>query len=277
MRIRYICPYWGYEGKEAGRFLEDALLSGYDGIEINIPDDGVFTQELLKGIDRIKSEHNPGFVFIAQQVLSVADESVTDYTRKMCSRLEYLSSLGPDFINSHTGKDHFSFDDNCDIIARAERIAKQSGIPVLHEIHRGRFTFHGKTLLPYFKVFPELKLTGDFSHWCTVSESMLQDQADVLEAVLPYIKHLHARIGFEQGPQVNDPFAPEWENHMETFIGWWQQVIAKQKAEQNPLLTITPEFGPGPYMPMMPYTREPLSDQHLINNKMKQVLKTRLS
>lgn len=277
MKIKYICPYWGYDGKNAGKFLEDALLSGYDGIEINMPDDTVFTDALLKGIHCIKSKHNPDFVFIAQQVLPVANESVSDYTQKMCCRLEYLSSLQPDFINSHTGKDHFSFDDNCSIISKAEAIAEQSGIPVLHEIHRGRFTFHGKTVLPYLKLFPKLKLTGDFSHWCTVSESMLQDQDDIMEAVLPHIKHLHARIGFEQGPQVNDPFAPEWKNHMEIFMGWWQRVIEKQKSDGSNLMTITPEFGPGPYMPMMPYTREPLSDQHLVNNKMKQLLKTTLS
>ncbi len=277
MKINYICPYWGYEGKEAGKFLEDALISGYDGIEINVPDDTVFTAELLKRIQHVKATHNPDFVFIVQQVLPVANESVDGYTQKMCSRLEYLSSLQPDFINSHTGKDYFSFDDNCNIIAKAEAIAKQSGIPVLHEIHRGRFTFHGKTLLPYLRIFPDLRLTGDFSHWCTVSESMLQDQEDVMEAVFPHIKHLHARIGFEHGPQVNDPFAPEWENHIEAFIGWWQRVIEKQESEGNNKMTITPEFGPAPYMPMKPYTREPLSDQHWVNDKMKQLLKNRLS
>ncbi|WP_298157093.1 sugar phosphate isomerase/epimerase [Flavobacterium sp.] len=277
MNIKYICPYWGYEGTAAGKFLEEVLLSGYDGIEINLPDDAIFTTELLNGIKRIKSQTNPDFVFIAQQVLPSASESVAAYTEKMCNKLEYLSSLRPDFINAHTGKDYFGFDENCNIIHRAEAIATKTGIPVLHEIHRGRFTFHAKTLLPYLMVFPDLKLTGDFSHWCTVSESMLQDQPAILEAIFPHVKHLHARIGFEQGPQVNDPFAPEWESHCEKFIVWWKQVLEIQKAVGNPKMTITPEFGPKPYMPMMPYTCEPLCDQHVTNHRMKQLLKTRLA
>ena len=41
--------------------------------------------------------------------------------------------------------------------------------------------------------------------------------------------------------------------------------------------TITPEFGPFPYMPQEPFSKEPLANQKEINIKMRDYLKTRLS
>ena len=54
-------------------------------------------------------------------------------------------------------------------------------------------------------------------------------------------EHVHARIGFPEGPQVNDPRAPEWQMAMYTHLAWWDKV-AKRKQEENALLTITPEL-----------------------------------
>jgi hypothetical protein len=104
--------------------------------------------------------------------------------------------LSPDAINSHTGKDYYDWRDNIDIIAKAEQVAISSGIPIWHEIHRGRFSFHLKTLLQYLAIFPQLKLVADLSHFCVVSESDLHDQQDLLTQIYPNIAHIHARVGF---------------------------------------------------------------------------------
>lgn len=272
MHICYVCPYWGQEGTHAPAFLKRVQEEGYQGVEINFPDSDRFVTEFQATLINIRSA-NKAFVFIAQQVLAPAYESADEYITRMKKRLNYLVSLKPDFINSHTGKDYFSFDDNCRIIEIAENISAQSGIPILHETHRGRFTFHAATLLPYLKRFPELKLTADFSHWCTVSESMLEDQRDILEIIIPHIHHIHARIGYEHAPQVNDPFAPEWKEHLNHFIEWWQKIILKQSRNGKSAITITPEFGPVPYMPTIPYSQKPLADQWLINAKINELLK----
>jgi hypothetical protein len=79
-------------------------------------------------------------------------------------------------VNSQTGKDFFSFDENVRILERAFAIQQATGVKIVHETHRGKFSFHGRTLLPYLERFPDLRLTADFSHWCNVSESLLQDQ-----------------------------------------------------------------------------------------------------
>ncbi|MCE2996351.1 MAG: sugar phosphate isomerase/epimerase family protein [Cyclobacteriaceae bacterium] len=268
MRIKYVCPYWGLEGTSPTDFFKKVLEEGYDGVEINLPDSREFIEEFQLKLERIRNT-NPNFIFISQQVLSLRHERVEEYIERMTKRLEELVALRPDFINSHTGKDYFSFEDNCRVIEAAENIAHQSGIPILHETHRGRFTFHAASLLPYLEIFPQLKLTGDFSHWCTVSESLLSDQIEILDRIIPYIYHLHARVGSAQAPQVNDPFAPEWKGNLETFIGWWKKIIDVRSKTKDSILTICPEFGPIPYMPTMPVSQTPLCDQWETNSRIK--------
>ncbi|MBS1752798.1 MAG: sugar phosphate isomerase/epimerase [Bacteroidetes bacterium] len=274
MELKYCCTYWGCENMPPGDFLQKARKEGYDGVEINMPDNSLYVEEFLSSIHNIKTEGNPAFVFIAQQVLALQKESADVYRKKMEKRLTELALMRPLFINSHTGKDYYTFEENCRIIEIAENIAAKTGVPVYHEIHRGRFTFHLQMLLPYLQKFPGIKLCGDISHWCAVSESMLQDQEEALYKTFPHIHHIHARIGSEQSPQVNDPFAPEWVMHLEIFTNWWQKILYLHK-DQQASFTITPEIGPSPYMPVMPYSQLPLCDQWKTNLKMKSFLKSR--
>lgn len=276
MEVNYICTFWGCENQSAKEFLSNVVANGYDGLEINFPDDTHFIQEFIEELQKIRNTVRPNFVFIAQQVLSNKNESVNDYMQRITERLTFLTTLKPDAINSHTGKDFFDFGDNCKIIETTEHIAKNSGIPIWHEIHRGRFSFHLKTLLKYLDVFPNLNLIADFSHFCVVSESNLDDQQDLLKQIYPNIKHIHARIGFEQSPQVNHPFAPEWKDYLEKYVIWWKEIIQIHQKRNYSAISITPEFGPFPYMPQEPFTKKPLSNQWEINIQMKNHLQQNL-
>ncbi len=277
MKVLYICPAWGQEKSSVCDLLERVINEGYDGIEMNVPEDDEYLKHFFARLDFIRESIKPDFVFVAQQVLPPATESANDYRKRMAKRLRVLAELKPDFINSHTGKDYYSFDDNCRIIEEACNISSATGVPILHETHRGRFSFQLSTIVEYLDKFPEMELVGDFSHWCTVSESLLQDQLCSVDRVIPHVTHIHARVGFEQGPQVNDPFAPEWHHHLETFVGWWKRIIEARYRKRCPVTTVTPEAGPPPYMPLQPFTCEPLGDQWSINSKMKELLDKKLA
>ena len=276
MKIKYICTYWGCEHLSAKEFLSNVLQNGYDGVEINFPDDELFIVEFNAELERIRNTINPNFIFIAQQVLPNKKETVNEYIARITQRLEFLIQLKPNYINSHTGKDFYDFSDNCKIIEICNQLTRVSGIPIWHEIHRGRFSFHLKTLVSYLDIFPKINLIADFSHFCVVSESDLHDQSDLLSKIYPNIKHIHARIGFEQSPQVNNPFAPEWKTYLEQYLFWWKEIIAIQKNKKSAIFTITPEFGPFPYMPQEPFTKKPLSNQWEINLQMKNYLQQNL-
>jgi len=276
MQIKYLCTYWGSEDLSAKAFLAKVLSNGYDGVEINLPDDPQFIDEFMSELERIRKTSHPDFIFIAQQVLSNEKETVAAYSERLTKRLNFLVGLNPNAINSHTGKDFFDFNDNIGVLHLTEAIASKSGITIWHEIHRGRFSFHLRTLLDYLNIFPNLKLIADLSHFCVVSESDLSDQEELLTRIYPNIQHIHARVGFEQSPQVNHPFAPEWKKHLDRYTTWWKDIIALQAQNGAAHLTITPEFGPFPYMPQAPFTQQPLADQWEVNSRMKTYLQENL-
>jgi hypothetical protein len=66
-----------------------------------------------------------------------------------------------------------------------------------------------------------------------------------------------------------------WEKHLLQFLHWWDQIIMHHKRKETPVLYICPEFGPAPYMPAMPFTQKPLSDQWEVNCWMMNVLRER--
>ena len=276
MEIKYLCTYWGSEDLSAKAFLNKVLSHGFDGVEINLPDDQQFVDEFMSELKRIRQTSQPDFIFIAQQVLSNEKETVAAYSDRLTKRLNFLVELNPSAINSHTGMDFFEFQENCTIIEKVEEVGRAAGIPIWHEIHRGRFSFHLRTLLDYLNIFPNLKLIADLSHFCVVSESDLSDQQELLSRIYPNIQHIHARVGFEQSPQVNHPFAPEWKKHLDHYTTWWREIIALQSQSGAAQMTITPEFGPFPYMPQAPFTQQPLADQWEVNCLMKTYLQENL-
>lgn len=276
MTINYIRTFWGSEALSAKEFLYSTIEQGYTGVEINFPNDTDFVAEFLSELTSIRNTINNDFIFIAQQVLEQKTETTEEYIARMKERLHFLVGLQPNAINSHTGKDYYDFETNCAILEITEEISRNSGIPIWHEIHRGRFSFHLKTLLTYTEKYPDLQLIADFSHFCVVSESDLSDQQDLFVQLFPKIKHIHARVGFEQSPQVNNPFAPEWKKNLDQYVTWWKGIIQLKQQLKHSKLSITPEFGPYPYMPQMPFTKEPLADQIQLNLDMKNYLQQHL-
>ena len=275
MQIKYSFSYWGNDHLSPAQFINTIADAGFDGAELFLNPSDKITDEFLAAIDTIRNQ-NPDFYFIALQLPFPKNDSVQAHIQIMEENFSKLAALNPLFINSHTGKDYFSFDDNCKIIDAALNFSAKNGIRILHETHRGRFSFHAASLIPYLERFPQIELVGDFSHFCTVSESMLDDQQEIIARIIPHVSHIHARIGYEQGPQVNDPQAPEWQGHLEKFLFWWQQIINTKKRAGQSLFTISPEFGPVPYMPSAPYNQQPLSNQWDNNVFMKEYLKATL-
>ncbi len=275
LNLKFVCPFWGQEHLNPVEFIHKIMAASYNGIEISLPSDDDFCDAFIAEIENIYTK-NVDFTFILQQLSIPKKETEDEFIKKMKDELLKVASYQPTYINSHTGKDYFSFENNCIIIELCLNLSATTGVRILHETHRGRFSFHAATLLPYLDKFPELELVGDFSHFCVVSESLLQDQQNIIEKIIPHISHIHARVGFEQGPQVSDPFAPEWENHLTSFIGWWQQIIENKKQEGWNNFNVTAEFGLAPYMPTLPFTQQPIGNQWEINIAIMKHLRTNL-
>jgi hypothetical protein len=130
--------------------------------------------------------------------------------------------------------------------------------------------------LNFIEALPDLRITFDVSHWCNVHESLLDDQKETLSKTLARVDHIHARIGHAEGPQVNDPRAPEWKEAVAAHFAWWDTVVSEKK-QKGKVMTFLTEFGPVDYLPALPYTRQPVADQWEINKHMLDTLRSRYS
>jgi sugar phosphate isomerase/epimerase len=258
MVIKYFAVLWGNTHLPLDGFLEKARAAGYHGVEIAL-DPGSMD---IHQVRRRCADY--GLDLIAQHPYAAGTSPASlleDYTAK----LERILETQPLLVNCHTGKDHFSVAENALFLDAAQRLSASHGITVLHETHRGRFPFCASVTRAYLDAFPSLQFTADFSHWCVVSESLLEDQAAALDAVIPQCGHIHARVGYAEGPQVPHPGAPEYAGELAAHLSWWQRILDHQAARGQATATITCEFGPEPYMQSAPFTRQPAANLWDVN------------
>jgi hypothetical protein len=109
-----------------------------------------------------------------------------------------------------------------------------------------------------------------------VAESWLDDQSEAISLALLRADHIHARVGFPEGPQIPDPRAPEWKEALDKHLGWWNQVIHQRRKDGWAEFTITPEFGPYPYMTILPFNKQPITNQWDVNLFMMEYLRSTL-
>lgn len=249
-------------------FCGKVSAPGFDGVEMNLSSDDEERNRQLRTLNA------HGLELIAQHSQTrCADfkEHLRDYTKHVTRIAEEDSLL----INTHTGRDWYSFEQNLEIIEAAERIAEKRGKRIVHETHRGRFSFCAAVTRRFLEAVPSLRLCTDLSHWCTVSESFLEDQQLAVDAAIRRTDQIHARIGCDQGPQVSDPRAPEWQNALQTFMGWWDKIVECHEEKGSAVLPITTEFGPPPYMPVLPRTQQSAASQWDLNIHMLELLQHR--
>jgi hypothetical protein len=217
--------------------------------------------------------HDNGLLLIGQYWQSLEKDFRSNH-KNYKKYLYHLAGAEPLFINAQTGKDYFTLDMNMKLIDLANEVTSNSGIEVVHETHRGKFLFSLPVFLQAIKEDPTLKITFDVSHWCNVHESLLEDQEAGLKKAIRAAAHIHSRVGFSEGPQINDPRAPEWASVVDRHFSWWDEIVSKHRSNKKDL-TVTAEFGPSPYMPLLPYSQKPVSNQWDVNLHMVELFKKR--
>lgn len=269
--LKIMATSWGFQGT-IDAFCAKAKKEGYDGIELWWPANNKKVQDEIFAALKTH-ELEIGFLCGGSQP---DPQEHLDFYKKMIDAAAKQDIKRPLYINNHSGKDYYSFEDNKKFIEYSLALAKETGILICHETHRGRMLYAAHVTREYLKKFPELRLTLDISHWCNVHESLLADQRETVNLALERTDHIHARIGHAEGPQVNDPRAPEWEPVVKQHFEWWDKIVERKK-QKGERMTILTEFGPPDYMPTYPYTRQPLADQWAINVHMMHLLRKRYS
>ena len=120
-----------------------------------------------------------------------------------------------------------------------------------------------------------MRITADLSHWVCVSESYLENFKVELDEAIRRAEHIHARVGFIEGPQIPDPRSSFWQEEVAFFLELWKRILIYQQTKGTEVFTITTEFGPPPYLWTDLKDNSPIADQWEINVFMKDLLKER--
>lgn len=198
--------------------------------------------------------------------------SIDDHLNVFKRQVEVAYGMGSStvLVNSHTGCDHWTVEQGGEFFKKALAWQKDNNFRVVHETHRTRFLYSPWVTRDILENpdFSGIEFNADLSHYTCVSET--DPSNPVLDGVVKRISqstgHIHGRIGYENGPQVNDPRAPEWTSHVEGFFQWWERIWELQAKRGLKVSTFTPEHGPAPYQISFPYQNTPMADIWNINH-----------
>ena len=263
MELNLFKPLWGHVGTlaEAG---DQAIAAGFDGIEGSTPFDAVERREFAAALNE------RGLAFIAEICTAGGyvprrDASPSEHLECLRAGIERSADMNPLFITVIAGCDAWPFKQQVEFFTRVLQVGEQSGFTISVETHRSRSTFSPWITAELLRELPGLKLTCDFSHWCVVCERMPDTEPDILALCFERAHHIHARVGYAQGPQVPDPSAPEYASELASHERWWSEIWCLQQAGGRPICTMTPEFGPDGYLHHLPHVNTPVADLWQIN------------
>ncbi|MBZ4189508.1 sugar phosphate isomerase/epimerase [Niabella sp. 3A5MI-3] len=189
---------------------------------------------------------------IVMQVTGVYSgfETYTAALKNDLLKLAALRTAGkqPLFISVQCGREYFTAAQVLECLAICEAVSAATGTAIYQETHRNKWSYGAHTVYPVLKQQPDLRLTLDVSHWFCVSESYLEDQQEAVLAAVQQTSHVHARVGHTEGPQVFNPALPEYAAALHEHLKIWDRWVAFRKQQGFAESTITPEFGPPPYL-----------------------------
>jgi sugar phosphate isomerase/epimerase len=250
MKLIVFRHLWGVDGAWEQVFPQ-FKEAGYRGIESALPP-AARRKRFRALLARYRFDYIPQ---IFTQGGTVA-EHIESFRRQVAE----AAAMRPRFINAHSGRDAFTGAESEQFFTAALRIEREAGIAVAHETHRGRILYNPWVTRRLLTRLDGLKLCCDFSHWVCVCERLLDEELAIIRQCAARCLHLHARVGYEEGPQVPDPRAPEYRRHLAAHERWWRLVWRAQQKRGDKTSTLTPEFGPPLYLHTLPFTNAPVSN-----------------
>ncbi len=276
MKLKFFCPRWGAEDQEWEPFLQSVREAGYAGIEwfpYSRPGDHT-------GVVRLLEKYGLEFTIVMDVTGQSELKSFTEYLDQFERQLRDLAAirtgnLSPLLISAQTGREFYTPEQVNECLLRSRRVSEETGIPVYQETHRNKWSFAAHAVYRQLQLQSDFYLTLDVSHWFCVSESYLHDQQAAVDLAVVHARHIHARVGYIEGPQVWEPAAPEYAEALNEHLKIWDKWVRQMKDLGAPCCTITPEFGPPPYLVFANRTGTPFQEQWRLNLWMKDLLEKR--
>ena len=165
--------------------------------------------------------------------------------------IEHVRELGADHINLQPDVRPYTMEECIPLLAGWRRLSQDAGIPMHVETHRNRMTTDLLFTLRLLDCFPDLRLTGDISHYLVGREfawPISDENHALIHRILDNCWGFHGRVASREQIQVQISFAhhKEW---LDLFMGWWEYGFRswRKRAPPDAVLTFLCELGPKEY------------------------------
>lgn len=244
-------PYPGYTAPTSGEEMAECLKERLNKLTAEKVDYEVAEKELSALEERVVTTHVKVFKEQVEQAYKLFGDRDKEKT-------EVLT-----MVNSHSLKDNFPEKMALRFFREVLAWEAERGFTVCHETHRKRFLYSPwvtrEFLLKYPDIRKSIKICADLSHWINVAETDCDDPVlcQAIEFIVPNVYHTHCRVGYDHGPQVSDPRAPEWIRYTEGHERWWDWIWRSQLSRGFSRTTMIAEHGPPSYQQTLPYSKIP--------------------
>ena len=234
---------WAMERRRPDRLewsLDEKLAmihaAGFDGAGVRFAD-----YEYAKTVTGFLREH--GMTWQAQCYPQTVDD--------LKPIIEHVQELGADHINLQPDVRPYTVDECVPYIEGWLRLAEDAGLPLQIETHRNRMTTELVFTLHLLDRFPDLRLTGDLSHYVVGREfawPISDENHRLMHRILDNCWGFHGRVASREQVQVQISFAHQ-KDWLDLFMGWWEYGFRswRRRAPKDAVLTFLCELGPREY------------------------------
>jgi hypothetical protein len=165
--------------------------------------------------------------------------------------LETVQALGADHVNLQPDVRLHTLEECVPLLEGWRRLGEEAGVAVHVETHRDRMTTDLLFTLRLLDAFPDLRLTGDLSHYLLGREfawPISDENHRLIRRILDNCWGFHGRVASREQIQVQISFAHQ-RDWLDLFLGWWEYGFRswRKRAPPDATLTFLCELGPREY------------------------------
>jgi hypothetical protein len=216
--------------------LDMIQAAGFDGVGTSL-----LRKERSEAVSRGARERK--MPWEASAFIRTADE--------LAKSVDRAQELGAHHLNVQIMERLDRVSDAVALLEAYGRVTEKANISVFYETHRARLTNDLLFTLRILDELPDLKLTGDLSHYPVVHEFPLP-MADVdlkrMSRIIANCWAFHGRVSGSHQIQVSLQF-PQHQQWVSQFKSWWKEGMTSwlSRAPQGSELTFMCELGPPNY------------------------------
>lgn len=176
-------------------------------------------------------------------------------TAEIDATLARAARLGADFVFAQPADAFTPLDTVAEIVRYGREAAAKQGLAFFIETHRNNFTETLPQTQALIEAVPEIRFTGDLSHFVVVGEfyGWADERAgERMMPVLERVSHLHGRVSNGEAVQVD--VGDGTTQAARFFVSLWATAMRHWLAGAKPgdVFPFTPELGPPSYAITLP-------------------------